>query len=59
MIQSNFTHNGRGIAIDGEGSYNFCNDYARNLAIFGVDNWKTNILVWVQQKNNCTGAAVW
>ena len=36
-IKSKFTHNGRGIAIDG-GSWSFGNDFARNVVIFGVDN---------------------
>ena len=32
------TCNGQGIAFDGEGSWSFDNDYARNVVIFGVDN---------------------
>ena len=28
----------RGIAFDGEGSWSFGNDFARNVIIFGVDN---------------------
>ena len=30
--------NGREIAFDGEVGWSFGNDYARNVAIFGVDN---------------------
>ena len=29
---------GYGVAIDGVGSYNFGNNFARNVVIFGVDN---------------------
>ena len=32
------TYNDRGIAFNGEGSWNFGNDFARYVAIFGVDN---------------------
>ena len=37
-IKSKFTYNGRGIAFDGEGSWSFGNDFARNVVVFGVDN---------------------
>ena len=37
-IKSKFTYNGRGIAFNGEGSWRFGNDFARNVIIFGVDN---------------------
>ena len=30
--------NGQGIAFDGEGSWSFSNNFARNVVIFGVDN---------------------
>ena len=35
---SQFTYNGWGIAFDGEGSWSFVNDFARNIVIFGVDD---------------------
>ena len=52
-IKSKFTYNGREIAFDGEGSWSFGNDFARNFLIFGVnnsssshtDNRKSNFLV--------------
>ena len=31
-------YSGYGIAFDGAGSWNFGNDNARNVVIFGVDN---------------------
>ena len=37
-MKSKFTNNGWGLAFDGEGSWNFGNDFARNVGIFGVDN---------------------
>ena len=37
-IKSNFFYNGRGIGFDGEGSWSFGNDFARNYTTFGVDN---------------------
>ena len=37
-IKSKFTYNGGGISFDGEGSWSFGNDLARNFAIFGVNN---------------------
>ena len=37
-IKSKFTYNGRGIAFDGEGSWSFGNDFARNVALSGVFN---------------------
>ena len=36
-IKSKFTSNGLRIAIEGERSWSFGNDLARNVAIFGVD----------------------
>ena len=36
--KSKFIYNSRGIAFDGAGKCNSCNDYARNAVIFGVDN---------------------
>ena len=36
--KSKFTYNGRDILFDGEGSWIFDNDFARNVEIFGVDN---------------------
>ena len=52
-IKSILTYNGRGIAFDGEGFWNFDNDSAKNVVIFGVDdslsshtdNWKNIFLV--------------
>ena len=35
---SKVTYNGRGIPFDGADSWNFINDFARNVVIFGVDN---------------------
>ena len=32
------TYNAWGIAFDGEPSQGFCNDFARNIIIFGFDN---------------------
>ena len=32
-IKSKFTYNGRGIVFEGEGSWSFGNDFARNVAI--------------------------
>ena len=37
-IKSEFIYNGQGIALDGDGSWSFGNDFARNVVIFGVDN---------------------
>ena len=37
-IKSKFTYNGQGIPFDGEGSWSFDKGFARNVAIFGVDN---------------------
>ena len=37
-IKSKFTYNGQGIAFDGQGSWSFGNDIARNGVISGVDN---------------------
>ena len=31
-------YRGYGIASDGKGKWNFCNYYAKNVVIFGVDN---------------------
>ena len=68
-IKSEFTYNGRRIAFDGEGSWSFRNDFARNVVIFGVDkgslshtdNGKNNFLVLgedpTQGINDSTGAA--
>ena len=36
-IKSEFTYNGRRIAFDGEGSWSFRNDFARNVVIFAVN----------------------
>ena len=46
-------HSGYGIAFDGAGSWNFGNDFVRNVLIFvvdhvsssHVDDWKNNFLV--------------
>ena len=35
-IKSKFTNNGWGIAFDGEGSWSFGNNFARNVVIFCV-----------------------
>ena len=68
-IKSKFTYNGRGIAFDGEGSWSFGNDFARNVSIFGIDNnssshtdnQKNNLLVLGERPidgiNESTGAA--
>ena len=37
-IKSKFLYIGRGAAFDGESSWSFGNDYARNVVIFGADN---------------------
>ena len=37
-IKSRFNQNGRGTVFNGEGSWSFDNDFARNVVIFGVDN---------------------
>ena len=37
-IKRKFIHNGQGIVFDGEDSWIFRNDFARNVVIFGVDN---------------------
>ena len=69
VMKSKFTYNDQGIAFDGEGSWSFDNDYARNIVIFGVDNsssshtdnWKNNFLALregpTQGINDSTGAA--
>ena len=68
-IKSKFTYNGRGIAFDGESSWSFGYDFARNIVIFSVDNSssshndnrKNNFLVLgegpTQGINDSTGAA--
>ena len=68
-IKSNFFYNGRGIGFDGEGSWSFGNDFARNDATFGTDNsssshsdnWINNFLVLGEDPtdaiNDSTGAA--
>ena len=37
-IKSKFAYNGGGIGYNGEVSWSFGNEFARNVAIFGVDN---------------------
>ena len=37
-IKSKFTYNGQRTTFDGEGLWNFGNDFAINIVIFGVDN---------------------
>ena len=37
-IKSKFAYNGQRIAFDGDGSWSFGNDFARNVAILDVDN---------------------
>ena len=37
-VKSKFTYNGQRIAFDGEGSWGFGNDFARNVIVFDVDN---------------------
>ena len=68
-IKSEFAYNGRGIAFDGEGSWSFDDDFARNVVIFGVDNsssyhtdnLKNNFLALDERPNqginDSTGAA--
>ena len=68
-IKRKFIYNGRGIGFDGESSWSFGNEFARNAIIFAVDNsssshtdnWKNNILVLgegpTQYVNDSTGAA--
>ena len=36
-IKTKFIYEGWGIAFDGEGSWSFDNEFARNVVIFGVD----------------------
>ena len=67
--KSQFIYNGWGIALDGEGSWSFDNDLARNVIIFGVDNnlsshtanWINNFLILGERPrdgiNDSTGAA--
>ena len=33
-----YLYSGYGIVFDGKGEWNFDNDYARNVIIFGIDN---------------------
>ena len=37
-IKCKFTYNDQEIEFDGEGSWSFDNDFARNVVIFGVNN---------------------
>ena len=37
-IKIKFVSNGQGLAFDGTGSWNFSNDFARIIKIFGADN---------------------
>ena len=37
-MQSKVIYNWQGIAFDGENSWSFSNDFARNIVIFGDDN---------------------
>ena len=54
--KSKRVHTGYGIAFDGGGSWNFGNDFVKNIVIFGfdnsssshVDNQKNNFLVQVK-----------
>ena len=62
-------YNCQKILFDGEGSWVFCNDFARNVVTFGVgnsslshtDKWKHNFLVLGEGStddiNGSTGAA--
>ena len=53
MIKKKWVYSGYGITFDGEGLWNFDNDFAKNIVIFGVgnsssyhpDNRKNNFLV--------------
>ena len=36
--KSKWIYRGYGIAFDGNGEWNFGNDFTRNVVIFGVDN---------------------
>ena len=68
-IKSKFIYNGRGIAFDGKSLWSFGNGFARNVAIFVVDNssssytdnWKNNFLALGERPtddiNDSTGAA--
>ena len=37
-VKEKWVYNDYGIAFDGKGEWSFCNDFARNVVIFGVDN---------------------
>ena len=50
--KSKFTYNGRATAFDGEGSWSFGNDFARNVAIFCVGNRKNDFLVLGKEPTN-------
>ena len=70
-MKSKFTYNNQEIAFDGEGSWNFGNNFARNVIIFSfdnsfsshTDNGKNNFLVWVerltQDVNDSCGRKKW
>ena len=67
--KSKFIYNGQGITFDVKGSWSFDKDFARNFAIFSIDNslpshpdnWKNNLLVLGEGPtdgiNNSTGAS--
>ena len=59
--KSKFIYNGQGKAFDGESSWSFDNDFAKNVVIFGVDNSssshtynrKNNFLVLGDRPTDC------
>ena len=68
QFKSRLIYNGQGIAVDKECSWSFCNDFARNVVLFGVNsssshpyNRKNNFLVLgegpTDGQNDSTGAA--
>ena len=60
-IKSKYPEIRRGITFDGEGSWSFDNDFARDVGVFGVDDQKNNFLVLdegsTQGINDSTGLA--
>ena len=58
-IKSKFAYNGGGIGYNGEVSWSFGNEFARNVAIFGVDNSSSchTDTRKTQGINDCNGSA--
>ena len=42
-MKSKFTYNGWGIVFDGEDSWSFGNEFARNVETFGADNSSSSL----------------